>query len=134
MPRPNDEVAALLGEYAELISITGGDAFKARVYSRAARAIRGHSADVSQLGSGGLRQIPGVGKSIADKVGEYFATGNIKVLEELRAEIPAGVREMTAIPALGPNRALQLSAELGIASVAELAEAIKAGRLRDLKG
>jgi len=29
--RSNDEVAALLGEYADLISITGGDAFRARV-------------------------------------------------------------------------------------------------------
>jgi DNA polymerase (family X) len=134
MPRPNDEVAALLGEYAELISITGGDAFKARVYSRAARAIRGYSADVSQLAPGELRQIPGVGKSIADKVAEYLSTGSIRVVEELRAGIPAGVREMTAIPALGPSRALQLHAELGIGSVDELTEAIKAGRLRDVKG
>ena len=134
MPRPNDEVAALLGEYAELITITGGDAFRARVYSRAARAIRGHSADASKLAAAQLRQIPGVGKSIADKVAEYFGTGRIAVLEELRGRIPAGVREMTAIPALGPTRALQLHAELGIGSVAELTEAVKAGRLRDLKG
>jgi DNA polymerase (family 10) len=134
MPRPNDEVAALLAEYAELISITGGDAFKARVYERAARAIRGYSADVSTLAPGEVRQIPGVGKSIADKVAEYLATGSIKVLEELRAGIPAGVLEMTAIPALGPVRALRLHAELGIGSVSELDEAVKAGRLRDLKG
>jgi DNA polymerase (family X) len=134
MPRPNDEVAALLGEYAELISITGGDAFRARTYSRAARAIRGYAADASQLDASQLRQIPGVGKSIADKVGEYFATGGIKVLEQLRAQIPPGVMEMTAIPALGPARALQLAAELGITSVPELAAAIEAGRLRDLKG
>jgi DNA polymerase (family X) len=134
MPRPNDEIAALLSEYAELISITGGDAFKARVYSRAARAIRGYSADVSQLGPAELRQIPGVGKSIADKLAEYLNTGSIRVVEELRAGIPAGVREMTAIPALGPSRALQLHAELGIGSVEELTEAIRAGRLRGVKG
>jgi DNA polymerase (family 10) len=41
---------------------------------------------------------------------------------------------MTAIPALGPSRALQLHAELGIGSVDELTEAIRAGRLRDVKG
>ena len=81
MPRPNDEVAALLGEYAELISITGGDAFRARTYSRAARAIRGYAADASQLDAAQLRQIPGVGKSIADKVGEYFATGSYEALQ-----------------------------------------------------
>jgi DNA polymerase (family X) len=134
MPRPNDEVAALLGEYAEMISITGGDAFRARSYDKAARAIRGATADVSRLSPGELRQIPGVGKSVADKVAEYLATGSIAAIEEIRARIPAAVREMIAIPALGPARAMQLHAELGIGSVAELAEAVTAGRLRDLKG
>jgi DNA polymerase (family X) len=134
MPRRNDEVAALLGEYAELISITGGDAFRARSYDRAARAIKGHPADVSALGAAGLRQIPGVGKSVADKVTEYLTTGRIQAVEEIRARIPPGVREMIVIPALGPNRALRLHAELGIGSVAELTEAVRAGRLRDLKG
>jgi DNA polymerase (family X) len=134
MPRPNDDVAALLAEYAELISITGGDAFRARSYERAARAIKGHPVDVSDLDVTELRQIPGVGKSVADKVAEYLSTGSIAAVEAIRAEIPVGVREMIAIPALGPNRALQLHAELGIGSVAELAEAIKAGQLRDLKG
>ena len=134
MPRPNDEVAALLGEYAELISITGGDAFRARSYDKAARAIKGATADVSRLSPGELRAIPGVGKSVADKVAEYLATGSIAAVDEIRARIPAAVREMIAIPALGPARAMQLHAELGIGSVAELTEAVKAGRLRDLKG
>jgi DNA polymerase (family 10) len=134
MPRPNDEVAALLGEYAELISITGGDAFRARSYERAARAIKGFPADMDTLAPGELRQIPGVGKSVADKVAEYFSTGSIAAVEEIRARIPPGVREMIAIPALGPARAMQLHAELGIGSVAELAEAVKKGLLRDLKG
>jgi DNA polymerase (family 10) len=134
MPRPNDEVAALLGEYAELISITGGDAFRARSYDRAARAIRGFPEDVAALAPGELRRIPGVGKSVADKVAEYLSTGSIAAVEEIRARIPAGVREMIAIPALGPARAMQLHAELGIGSVAELAEAVNAGRLRDLRG
>jgi DNA polymerase (family 10) len=134
MPRPNDEVAALLGEYAELISITGGDAFRARSYDRASRAIRGFPGDVAALPPGELRQIPGVGKSVADKVAEYLATGSIAAVDEIRARIPPGVREMIAIPALGPARAMQLHTGLGIGSVAELAEAVKAGRLRDLKG
>jgi DNA polymerase (family 10) len=134
MPRPNDEIAALLGEYAELISITGGDAFRARSYERAARAIKGHPADVTGFSVADLRQIPGVGKSVADKAAEYLTTGSIEAVEAIRAEIPAGVREMIAIPALGPARAFQLHAELGIGSVAELTEAVKAGRLRDLKG
>ncbi|SDP55578.1 DNA polymerase (family 10) [Streptomyces sp. cf386] len=134
MARPNDEVAALLQEYADLISITGGDAFKARVYEKAARAIGGHHADVSKLDVKGLKEIPGVGKSIAEKVVEYFAVGSVSAVEELRAKIPAGVRRLTAIPTLGPKKALVLYEELGISTTEELADAIHEERLRDLKG
>ncbi|MFG1670784.1 DNA polymerase/3'-5' exonuclease PolX [Streptomyces sp. Y7] len=134
MARSNDEVAALLQEYADLISITGGDAFKVRVYEKAARAIGGHHADVSTLDVKGLKEIPNVGKSIAEKVVEYFAEGSVSAVEELRSKIPAGVRQLTAIPTLGPKKALVLYEELGISTTEELADAIHEERLRDLKG
>jgi DNA polymerase (family 10) len=134
MARPNEEVEALLEEYADLISITGGDAFKARAYEKAARSIGGYHIDVSMLDVKGLRQIAGVGTSIAEKVVEYFHTGSVHEVDELRAKIPAGVRQLTAIPTLGPKKAMVLHEELGISSVDELADAIHAEKLRDLKG
>lgn len=134
MARANAEVEALLREYADLIRITGGDAYKARAYEKAARAIGGHHEDVSRLDDKGLRKIPDVGKSVAEKVTAYLRTGTVPAVEELRARIPAGVREMTAIPMLGPKRAMMLYQELHIASVQELADAIHAERLRDLPG
>jgi DNA polymerase (family 10) len=132
--RVNDEIAALFNEYADLLHITGGDAFRARNYEKAARAVAGYSGDIAQLDAAGLRQVPGVGPSIAGKIGEYQRTGTFKAVEELRAQVPAGVLQLTRIPALGPKRALQLYRELGISSVVELTDAIKAGRLQDLKG
>ncbi|MEV6592950.1 DNA polymerase/3'-5' exonuclease PolX [Streptomyces acidicola] len=134
MVRPNEEVEALLQEYADLIAITGGDAFKARAYEKAARAIGGHPADVSRLDVAGLREIPGVGRSIAEKVVEYFRTGRVTVVEETRARIPAGVRQLITIPTLGPRKAMTVYEDLHISSVGELADAIKAEKLRDLKG
>ncbi|MFE7855191.1 DNA polymerase/3'-5' exonuclease PolX [Streptomyces sp. NPDC057403] len=134
MARSNDEVAALLQEYADLISITGGDAFRARVYEKAARAVGGHHADVAGLDLKGLQQIPNVGRSIALKVREYVDHGSVTAVEELRAKIPAGVRRLTAIPTLGPKKAMAVYQELGISSVDELADAIHRERLRDLKG
>ncbi|MEW2396030.1 DNA polymerase/3'-5' exonuclease PolX [Streptomyces sp. NPDC046862] len=134
MARSNDEVAALLQEYADLISITGGDAFRVRVYEKAARAIGGHHADVATLDLKGLQEIPNVGKSIAGKVLEYFRTGRVSAVEELRSKIPAGVRRLTAIPTLGPKKAHALYEELGISTIDELVGAIHAERLRDLKG
>src|SRR5271154_2447382 len=126
----NEEVAALLREYAELTQITGGDVFRARNYEKAARSVRGWGEDISRLDTKGLRAIPGVGASIAAKIAEYLATGHIAALDELRAKIPAGVLELTRVPGLGPKRALQLNHDLGVSSVDELAGAVKAGRPR----
>jgi DNA polymerase (family 10) len=134
MARPNDEVAGVLQEYADLMAITGGDAFKVRAYEKAARAIGGYPEDVSAMDPARLRDIPQVGKSIADKVAEYLRTGGISAVDEVRSRIPAGVRELTAIPTLGPKRALTLYEDLHISSVAQLAEAINEGRLEGLKG
>jgi DNA polymerase (family 10) len=130
----NEEVAALLHEYAELTQITGGDVFRARNYEKAARSVRGWADDISQLDVSGLRAIPGVGASIAAKIAEYRQTGSIRALEELRAKIPPGVLELTRVPGLGPKRALQLNRDLGVRSVDDLAAAIKAGRLDGLAG
>ncbi len=130
----NEEIAARLREYAELTQITGGDVFRARNYEKAARSVRGWGDDIGQLDAKALRAIPGVGASIAAKIAEYRDTGSIKALDELRAQIPPGVLELTRVPGLGPKRALQLSRDLGVQSVDELAAAIKAGRLDGLAG
>jgi DNA polymerase (family X) len=134
MARTNDVVAALLREYAELLAITGGDPFRARNYEKAAKAVGGYAGDIDGMTGAALTTIPGVGKSIAGKIAEYEATGTIAALDELRGKVPPGVRELTKVPGLGPKRAMQLSRELGIASVADLAEAVKHGRLRDIAG
>lgn len=134
MARPNEEVAALLQEYADLIAITGGEQFKARVYERAARSLGGYPHDISELDVAGLRRIPNVGSSIAEKIVEYLRSGRIDALEDLHARIPTGVRQLMRIPTLGPKRAMILYEELHIASVPELADALAAGKLRELKG
>ena len=130
----NEEIAGLLAEYAELTQITGGDVFRTRNYTKAARSVRGWPDDIGALDAKALRAIPGVGASIAAKIAEYRDTGRIVALDELRNQIPPGVRELTRVPGLGPKRALQLSREIGVTSVDELAAAIAAGRLDGLAG
>jgi len=134
MARPNEEVEALLQEYADLVLITGKDSFKARVYEKAARSIGGYHADVSRMDVEELRKIPNVGASIAEKVVEYFRTGSVQAIDEARAKIPAGVRALTAIPTLGPKKAMQLYEQLHVSSVDELVEAIQAEKLRGVRG
>ena len=134
MPQANEIVAALLQEYADLLQISGGDQFRARNYEKAAKSVAGYSGDVDLLDDPALRKIPGVGGSIATKIIQFQRTGTFTELEDLRASVPDGVRQMTRIPALGPKRAFQLYRELGIGSIAELSAAIDEGRLKDLRG
>ncbi|MFJ8435446.1 DNA polymerase/3'-5' exonuclease PolX [Kitasatospora sp. NPDC094019] len=134
MARLNDKVRELLQEYADLISITGGDAFRVRAYEKAARAVGGHPEDIDGLDVKGLQQIPGVGRSTAEKIAEYLTDGRIEALETLRSEIPGGVRAMMSVPGVGPKRAFALYRDLGIASVDELAAAIRADRLSEVPG
>ncbi|SEG65191.1 DNA polymerase (family 10) [Thermomonospora echinospora] len=134
MARTNEEAAELVQELADLLSITGGDAYRIRAYEKAARAIVGYPEDISGLDVAGLKKIPNVGESIARKLADFNASGTIRQVLELRAQIPGGVRALTAIPTLGPRKALAVYRELGVSSVPELTEAIEEGRLRELPG
>jgi len=134
VPRVNDAVEAILLEYADLLSILSEDPFKPRAYEKAARAIGGYPADLSTLDLKGILAIPNVGKSIGEKVDEYLRTGTIAALEELREQIPDGVRRLMSVPGLGPKKAMVLYRELGIASVEELMDAVESGRLAGLRG
>ena len=134
MARSNDAVEGMLLEFADLLSIVSGDPFKPRAYEKAARSVGGHHAELADLDEKGILAIPNVGKSIAEKIVEFLRSGTFPELEELRSKIPAGVREMTAIPGFGPKKAMQVYQELGIDNVEDLVAAAQAGSLKELKG
>ncbi|HEX8099214.1 MAG TPA: DNA polymerase/3'-5' exonuclease PolX [Actinomycetota bacterium] len=134
MARANEVVEALLTEYADLLSITGGDAFRVRTYEKAARSVGGYHADVATLDEPGLQAIPNVGGSTAKKIREMLERGTFRQLDELREQVPAGVRQMMAISTLGPKKAMSLYKDLRIASIEELLDAIHDGRLHGVKG
>ena len=134
MARLNDTVEAALIEYADLLSILTDDPYKPRSYEKAARAVGGYAGDLGTMDLKEVLKIPSVGKSIGEKIDEFVRTGSFEALEELRAQIPPGVREMIAIPGLGPKKAIVLYRELGIADVEQLGQAVEQGRLAELKG
>jgi DNA polymerase (family 10) len=134
VPRTNDLVERTLREYADLLSIAGGDAYKARAYEKAARAVGGYPEDLAELDEAGILAIPGVGRSIASKVVDVLTLGSFDELDALRAKVPEGVRAMTAVPGFGPKKAMAVHTELGIDSVDGLVAAAERGELSGLKG
>ena len=134
MPRANDAVEAVLLEYADLLAILSEDRFKPRSYEKAARAVGGYHADIGTLELAEILKIPNVGKSIADKIQEFLREGTFETLESLRAKIPPGVRDIIAVPGVGPKKAMILYQDLGIANIDDLREAVESGRIAELKG
>ena len=134
MARANDDVEQTLVEFADLLSILSEDPYKPRSYEKAARAVGGYHADVAGLDLKAILDIPSVGKSIGEKVLEILKTGTFADLEELRAQVPEGVRGLISIPGLGPKKAMVLYRELGVSSVDELLAAIDDDRVAGLKG
>lgn len=131
----NADIAALLGQIADLLEIADDNPFKVRSYRRAAEALEGLGEEAAVLyARGELESIPGVGKSIAEKIAEYLETGAVRYHRELLAQYPETLLELLAIPGFGPKHVGQVFRELGIATVEELEEAARGHRLRELKG
>jgi DNA polymerase (family X) len=130
----NAEAAGLLREIADLLDLNG-ERFKPEAYRRAARSIETLSEELAAVaGRGGLREVPGVGEAIEEKLREYLATGRIDYLERLRREVPVGLLELMRLPGVGPKTTRRFWTELGVTGRSELGGAVDAGRLDGLKG
>ena len=130
----NAAAADLLEEIGQRLELHGDNPYRARAYRRAAESLRGLIEPLDAVIAGGrLREVPGIGAGIAATIAGLHASGSHPFLEELRADIPAGVLEMLAVPGLKPEKVLALFRELGIGSLDELREAAAAGRLAAAK-
>jgi DNA polymerase (family 10) len=130
-----EEIAGVLEQIATLLELKGENPFKIRAYANAARAIETFGGNISNLqDEEALAKIPGIGKSIADKIKELVATGSLKYLEELRAEFPAAILQLFSISGLGAKKIKALYDKLHISSIEELREACETGRVAQLPG
>jgi len=131
----NEEVAEILYQIADMLEIKGEVIYKALAYRKAADRITTLGRSLEEVWrEGKLRSIPGIGASLARKLDELFRTGRMSYYEELRDEIPPGVVSLLSIPDVGPKTAKLLWERLGITSIAEVEEAARAGKLRQLPG
>jgi DNA polymerase (family 10) len=131
----NLEIAAAFDELADLYELDGAIVHRVLAYRSAAKAAREASVSVSGLTRAGtVTSLPGIGKTLEEKLVALLDTGTIPAAEKLRAKYPPGLLEMTRLPGLGPKRARKLFSELGIDSLAMLRAAADAHHLRDVKG
>ncbi|MFH0847110.1 MAG: helix-hairpin-helix domain-containing protein [Chloroflexota bacterium] len=125
----NAEICQIFREIADLLELKGENPYKIRAYRNIVRSIEELATPVSELvAEGRLREIPGAGEAISKKLNELVTTGHLEFYDKLKAEFPEGVRELLAIPGVGPKTAQMLYQDLGIKSLAELEKALTAGK------
>jgi len=131
----NAEIAAALDELGVLYELDGAVKYRVLAYSAAAKAIRESPVSVAELAAEGrATEIPGVGRTLAEKIDALLATGEIPAAVKLKGKFPPTLIEVTRVPGLGAKTAKRLFDELGIASLEELKAAAEAERIRDVKG
>lgn len=136
VPVQNAEIAAMFDQAAELLEIGGENQFRVRAYRRAARVIEGLPKAAGSLLKSGrdLSELPGIGKDLAGKIADIVKTGHFGLLETLKRKLPGELGDMAALPGLGPKRIKLLYDKMKVRTLSDLRQAIKTGRLHELRG
>ena len=93
----NAEIGAALEELGTLYERDGADRYRVRAYRTAARAIRDWPGSVAELAAAGrVKEIPGVGKTLEQKILTLLETGDIPSAAKLRQGLPTPLEELAA--------------------------------------
>jgi DNA polymerase (family 10) len=131
----NAEIATAFDELAVLYELDGAVKYRVLAYSTAAKAIRESPISVAELAvEGRATEIPGVGKTLAEKIDALLNKGEIPAAVKLKAKFPPTLIEVTRVPGLGAKTAKRLYDELEICSLEDLKAAAEGERIRDVKG
>ena len=142
----NHEIGAVFRAIGSLLQIRGDDAFRARIYARAADVIEDFpselSAEAPEQNTPGynkraveqLRATPGIGKAIQDKTVEMLETGRCKYYDDLTAEMGTEILELLELRGVGVKTVGRFYQELGVRNLEDLRALLESGKLRGMKG
>ncbi len=112
--------------------------FKPAAYRKAAIVIGDLKEDVGKIykkgGLKALKNIPGIGESIALKIEEYVKTGKIRYYEKIKKKMPINLEEIVKVEEMGPKRAKILYQQLGVKNLRDLEKAAKTHKIASLFG
>ncbi len=121
---------------ADLLELSGENAFRIRAYRNGAKAIRDLSESVSGMIHAGtdLTTIDGIGSTLAEKTAVLVRTNSLPQLEKMRKEVPPTLRDIMQVPGVGAKKAMRMFRELQVSDLASLRAACEAGLVAGLKG
>src|SRR3954465_8346067 len=133
--KTNAEIAAAFDELGDLYELDGAVSYRVIAYRTAAKAVRDASVSIMQLTrEGKVTTVPGIGKTLEEKLRALDETGDIPSGVKLRAKFPSGLISIMHLPGFGAKRAKLLYDELGIDSLEKLREAAEAEQIRKIRG
>jgi DNA polymerase (family 10) len=133
----NDQVERALREIALFLEMDDVP-FKPTAYRRAAYGVASLDRPLEELydegGPEALRECPGVGEGIAERIAEMIERGRIADLEALRKKTPVDILALTGIEGVGPKRVRALWKALKVRTVEDLERAASEGLIRGVPG
>lgn len=133
----NSEIAELLYEIADILEMQNVD-FKPAAYRKAARGVEMAEMQASDMyalgGVKAIRQIPGVGEKIAEKIVELVTTGKLEYYLELKKKIPAHISKLMEVPGMGPKKIRLLHDKLKVSDIDSLESAAREHKISKIEG
>ena len=130
----NKEIAKVLKFTSQLCELHDENPFKIKALASAAFHIERIDKELEQLSKEEIGAIPGIGKSILQKIFQLLDEATLDDFERLIKITPAGVLQMLKIKGIGAKKVRTLWINSGIESVGELLYACNENRLIRLKG
>ncbi len=135
----NHYISNLLKWVAASYEVLGEDKFRIRAYQNAASSIEHATSEIKDMwDEGKLKEIPGVGASIAGHLDEYFKTGKVTYFEKVLSQMPPGMFGLFGIQGIGAKTAFKLAQDLKIKEndnpLAIVKKAAEEGKIRALEG
>jgi DNA polymerase (family 10) len=131
----NKELADLFEKMADILEFKGENPFKISAYRKASRVLGDLTQDIGEIAeSGKLKDVPGIGEGMAQKIVEYLKTGKIAKYEEIKKGVSDELIAIMDIPGMGPKTLSLIHREKGIGNLSQLEKAVEDGSLIGLPG
>lgn len=134
----NGDISAALGKIAEILSFLGENVFRVRAYERASQTLTGFSDDLGIIyergGLPALKDIPGIGEDLANKIVEMLETGKLQFLRDLEKKVPSGILDLMNLEGVGPKKAHFLYEKFRVKNIQDLESVLESGKLSKEKG
>ena len=132
----NREVAKILRDTAQLLEIDGAIIGRYRSYEKVAELLYSIPERIEDLAKDEkkLKELPGVGDSMAEHIREILDTGDYKLRQKLLKKYPTTLLDLLSLQSLGPKKVAFLWSHFKVGTVEGVAKLAREGKLRDLPG